>query len=45
MNFDFAQECWYEAKFCAKHYDSLVYWRDNRIDPEWYACYQMGNEL
>lgn len=45
MNWDFALACYHEAQFCAKHYDENAYWRDHTIDPSWYECYQMGNEL
>jgi hypothetical protein len=45
MNWDYLWACLEEATFCAKHYDSLAYWRDRTIDPQWYACYRMGDEL
>ena len=45
MNWDFAQACYYEAKFCAKHYNADEYWRTSTIDKGWYECYQMGNEI
>lgn len=45
MNWDYIAACFYEAKFCAKHYDAQAYWPALKIPAGWFDCYHMGNEL
>lgn len=45
MHYDFALACYYEAKFCTKHYEPGLYWKELKVNPEWYELFYMGCEL